>query len=781
MKKTHQKITPLKKKDQPLVSKLKINKGKNKSSLLDFCLKQNLKAIAIVTSAYAFSGNALASHPSACTQVFSTINNFSNLRCENITIDSSTGLAFDSHADYNWANGFNSYFVNSKIDASFEYTNTVKNMFQLIRNDGNTTETAFSEGKTIQFNDKNTTVLLSASLGSTLRSKGNFNLGNGNNIINITGDEGANNIVSSNFNSGSGDDTVYISTANAELTGTFNMGAGYDTLSVLRINTNLIAEKLVNFELVEIGDNYTPPEPDPDFPDEIPPPPPAIANVVFSGNTLQLNSVSDASKPSGLIINNRGSVSFSTNNFTIQGGVQNYGILNLRGSSPGKKLNITGSYHGMLGSEILFNTKLGNDSTLTDQLNITGNTSGTSKVYVLNAGGTGGKTTNGIPLINILGISDAEFTLGAPVQVGSYDYFLIKSGKNWVLKSSSSCSGCDESSKPKPPIKPNPVTNVTSKDTAKIYRPAVAGYLQAAQAQFDQNANVVGTLEQRQASINNTGDIWGRVIADKSSHKTSTFGYEQSSQTLQFGKDIIDIKSGTGNQTKAGVTVGLGQQSSSYSDQVRAFTSTAINTGASETTEFALGAYYTQRNEVNPYMDLQAHIIGSRTQFNDVYDGSAKQTGLGVALSAELGKDIALGNTGLDITPQAQAVYQNYSYNDFNDATSDVAKQSAQSFRVRAGITLKASKAKLAANDSNTSWSASLNVLQEVLDNPSRTVAGNVVNADNQQKPWLELGVGVNHQLNEASNLTAQISHKRSISGDQKSGNSVNVAYRLKW
>jgi outer membrane autotransporter protein len=292
---------------------------------------------------------------------------------------------------------------------------------------------------------------------------------------------------------------------------------------------------------------------------------------------------------------------------------------------------------------------------------------------------------------------------------------------------------------------------------------------------------LVGTLEQRQASINNTGDVWGRVIADKSSKKTSTFDYEQSSQTLQFGKDIIDTKSGAGNQTKAGVTVGLGQQSNSYSDQIRAFTSTGINTGASETTEFALGAYYTQRNEVNPYMDLQAHIIGSRTEFNDVYDGSAKQTGLGVALSAELGKDIALGNTGLDITPQAQAVYQNHSYSGFNDATSDVAKQNAESLRVRAGVTLKASKAKLAANDSKTSWSASVNVLQEVLDNPSRTVAGNVVSADNQQKPWLEVGVGLNHQLNEASSLTAQISHKRSISGNQQSGNAVNVAYRLKW
>jgi outer membrane autotransporter protein len=276
------------------------------------------------------------------------------------------------------------------------------------------------------------------------------------------------------------------------------------------------------------------------------------------------------------------------------------------------------------------------------------------------------------------------------------------------------------------------------------------------------------------------------LISDKSSHKTSTFGYKQSSQTLQFGKDIIDTattQQDQANQTKAGVTVGLGMQSSDYSDQIRALTSTGIFTGTSDTTAFALGAYYTQRNEANPYMDLQAHLIASRTQFKDIYDGSAKQTGLGVALSAELGKDIALASTSLNITPQAQAIYQNHSFSGFNDATSDVAKQTAESLRVRAGITLQSNKAKMKSNDktSATHWNASLNLWQEVLDNPNRTIAGNLVSSDNSQKPWLELGLGVNHTINETSSLNAQISHKRSMSGNQHNGNAVNLAYRVKW
>ena len=104
-------------------------------------------------------------------------------------------------------------------------------------------------------------------------------------------------------------------------------------------------------------------------------------------------------------------------------------------------------------------------------------------------------------------------------------------------------------------------------------------------------------------------------------------------------------------------------------------------------------------------------------------------------------------------------------------------EQNAESLKVRAGITLKSNKAKMASNDSNTNWSASLNVFQDVLDHPCRKISGNEVNPDQIQKPWLELGIGVNHQLDQATSLTAQIAHKRIIAGDQKSGNSVNLAY----
>jgi outer membrane autotransporter protein len=178
-------------------------------------------------------------------------------------------------------------------------------------------------------------------------------------------------------------------------------------------------------------------------------------------------------------------------------------------------------------------------------------------------------------------------------------------------------------------------------------------------------------------------------------------------------------------------------------------------------------------------MDLQAQLISSQNKFKDVYNGSAKQTGLGLALSAELGKEVAMGATDLTLTPQAQFIYQNFNYGSFNDNVSYVSKQSAESLRLRAGLTLQSNKAKTIA--SKTNWNASLNLWQELLDGPTRNIGGTDVNANNTQKSWAELGVGVQHQLNEASQLNAQISVQKSISGNQRTGNAINVSYRLKW
>ncbi|MGM3213355.1 autotransporter outer membrane beta-barrel domain-containing protein, partial [Klebsiella pneumoniae] len=63
------------------------------------------------------------------------------------------------------------------------------------------------------------------------------------------------------------------------------------------------------------------------------------------------------------------------------------------------------------GGTLLFNTVLGDDTSLTDKLVIAGDANVQANVRVLNAGGAGAKTERGIELIDIGGASNAQFDL----------------------------------------------------------------------------------------------------------------------------------------------------------------------------------------------------------------------------------------------------------------------------------------------------------------------------------------------------------------------------------
>lgn len=65
----------------------------------------------------------------------------------------------------------------------------------------------------------------------------------------------------------------------------------------------------------------------------------------------------------------------------------------------GKTLTVKGNYVGNNG-QLNIRTVLGDDKSATDRLIVEGNTSGSTTVYVKNAGGSGAATLNGIELIN---------------------------------------------------------------------------------------------------------------------------------------------------------------------------------------------------------------------------------------------------------------------------------------------------------------------------------------------------------------------------------------------
>lgn len=121
-----------------------------------------------------------------------------------------------------------------------------------------------------------------------------------------------------------------------------------------------------------------------------------------------------------------------------------------------KTLTVDGDYAGSNGN-LVMNTALGDDNSPTDRMIVNGNTSGTTNVMVLNAGGTGGLTTNGIELIAVNGNSAGEFKQNGRIVAGAYDYTLQRgagqNAANWYL---SSALTPEIPETPEPPAPPEP-------------------------------------------------------------------------------------------------------------------------------------------------------------------------------------------------------------------------------------------------------------------------------------------------------------------------------------
>ncbi|MDR2240525.1 MAG: autotransporter outer membrane beta-barrel domain-containing protein, partial [Zoogloeaceae bacterium] len=109
---------------------------------------------------------------------------------------------------------------------------------------------------------------------------------------------------------------------------------------------------------------------------------------------------------------------------------------------PGTTFTVTGDYTGNNGL-IAINTVLGDDGSPTDKLIVEGDTSGTTRIRIVNAGGAGGRTTgNGIEVVQVDGNSGGIFSLAGRVSAGAYEYNLFQGGigasaanGDWYLRS----------------------------------------------------------------------------------------------------------------------------------------------------------------------------------------------------------------------------------------------------------------------------------------------------------------------------------------------------------
>ncbi len=472
--------------------------------------------------------------------------------------------------------------------------------------------------------------------------------------------------------------------------------------------------------------------------------------------------------------------------------VTNAGTIDLTNGplSTSDRLTITGNYTGQNGT-LRLNTVLAGDNAPSDRLVIDGGTaSGATTISVINAGGAGAPTTNGILVVSAINgatTSAGAFTLAGDyvtpqgeqaIVAGAYAYTLRQNGVttpndgSWYLRSS-----LTNPVDPVNPIDPSRPVN----PGAPLYQAGVPVYESYAQnlAMF----NAMPTMQQRigdryameGASVQGQPDalcrsasvtfkcpvvavkggfapekaaIWTRAEISRSriEPSASTAGATSDSDLwkLQSGIDGTVAQYKDGTRLMGGLTAHYGQVSSDISS--------VYGRGGINTTGYGFGGTLTWFNPTGVYVDAQASAtwfdsdLKSDTAGRNLVKGN---NGFGYAFSVESGKKIAL-NDKWALTPQAQLTYGNVRFDRFVDVFgAAVSRDSGDNLRGRLGLSA----------DWQDSWKDAsgqiqrgriygiANVYYDFLD-PYKVNVADTVFKQSPGKTWGGLGLGGSYSWN---------------------------------
>ncbi|MDA8518118.1 autotransporter outer membrane beta-barrel domain-containing protein [Citrobacter sp. Igbk 16] len=353
-----------------------------------------------------------------------------------------------------------------------------------------------------------------------------------------------------------------------------------------------------------------------------------------------------------------------------------------------KTLTINGNYNGSDG-DLYLNTQLGDDNSPTDKVIITGDTSGSTTLYVNNIGGEGALTTKGIEVIDVGGQSDGVFTQGNQVQTGLYEYRLYEDGGDWYLRSQAATPVDPDDGDDVSPVDPDDGGDVTPVDPQ--YRADIGAYLGN---QWMARNLQMQTLYDREGSQLRTddGSMWMRFKAGDAS-STAADGHLDIDNTysqLQIGGDVLSWDNGE-QSLKAGLMV-------SY---INADTDSTGNRGADgsrfsasgNVAGYNLGAYATWFADAKDHSGLYVDSWYQYGLYNNSVDngdvGSTDYDSTASAVSVETGYryDIILANHNVvSLTPQAQATWQQFKADAVVQNGTRIDGQNGDSWTTRLGL-----------------------------------------------------------------------------------------------
>jgi fibronectin-binding autotransporter adhesin len=489
------------------------------------------------------------------------------------------------------------------------------------------------------------------------------------------------------------------------------------------------------------------------------------------------------------------------------GPTSNAGFMAPGGNGQIGTMTINGDYVGHEGF-LEIDTVLGDDSSLSDRLVVTGNTSGQTIVHVTNRNGLGANTQEGIRIIEVGGKSDGLFSLAGDYKTsdgqnavlgGAYAYTLHHNGiatpddGDWYLRSALIGDGGPEGPRysAAAPVYEAYPQMLLEMNRMPTLQQRVGNRLWSGNGNrvIAQGADAIGTPyaspEEAGSAIQGNG-VWGRIEGAhnriRSGQSTTGADYDQNIVRLQAGLDAMLSERDSGSLI-GGVTVHYAHGSARVSSLYDAST----GGGRIGTDGYGLGATLTWYGNNGFYLDGQSQLTWYRSDLS--FAGGDKglvegNDGFGYGLSIEGGRRIAL-DPGLGLTPQAQISWSGIRFDSFRDAfRTPVSLDRGESLQGRLGLAL----------DRQTSWTdeggmtdrASVygiaNLYYEFLEG-TRVSVDNASLASRNDRLWGGIGIGGSYNWND---------DKYAISGEgalRTSLNSfadnytisANVTFKAKW
>lgn len=438
--------------------------------------------------------------------------------------------------------------------------------------------------------------------------------------------------------------------------------------------------------------------------------------------------------------------------------LDNSGTVNF-GTNPGAVVTVTGNYTGHNGI-IIMNAELNGDDSKTDILQVGGNTSGTTTVKVVNSGGPGAQTKEGIKIIDVTGSSTGTFTLagdyknkdGQQAVVGGAYVYSLYSGSvsepkdgQWYLRSALK-DGTGPALNPGIPLYQSAGAAMQALNKLPTLQQRVGNRYWSGTANpvMEQGADALGTpyvpANEAGVIVDNRG-IWGRIEGahNRLEADRSTTGAKQDIDTfiMQAGLD------GQLTETETGRLIGgfTAQYGKANSDVF-----SPHGEGKIDTSGWGVGGTLTWYSDNGFYLDTQAQAMWYDSDLNS-YTADKSLTngnkGFGYGLSAELGKRVDI-DSYWSLTPQAQLTWSSVQFDTFNDAWgASVESEDGNSLNARLGLSVDYRTAWADGNGqiTRTNLYGIANLYQEFMSGNKVTVAG--VDFDNgNDKTWGGLGLG---------------------------------------